>query len=509
MKLASTVEMKSIEEAAIREGTPIDELIHRAARQLAATIRKMAPSGRIVVLVGPGNNGSDGLEAARLLASVGRDVRVYSFRRTDSRGFDGPTMPAEEDPDCGWLREQLGAADLVVDAILGIGQNRPPDGLLAQIIRTVNDHPASTLRRLAVDVPTGVDADTGAVPGIAFRANVTLGMGFCKRGVALYPGAEYAGRLETADLGYDPAPARIPKAQLSTVVQVSGLLPRRSAAGNKGSSGRLLFAGGSRDFVGAPALASIAAYRAGAGLVEIAVPASIRSIVAGFSLEPVYWPLPDQDGVLVPAAAESLVERMKKARALVVGPGMSLSPDTIAMMRSLLPHIGASDLHGAVIDADALNALAQIPDWWQSGGPVVVTPHPGEMSRLAGLSIAEVQRNRIETATRYAGRWNVVVVLKGAGTVIAAPDGQAWVNPTGGPNLATAGTGDVLSGIIGSLMAQGCEPLNAAVAGVFLHGRAGDLLRRRLGDAGTVASDLHGVLPQARLSILAEAEVKS
>ncbi|HEX6506629.1 MAG TPA: NAD(P)H-hydrate dehydratase, partial [Chloroflexota bacterium] len=267
-------------------------------------------------------------------------------------------------------------------------------------------------------------------------------------------------------------------------------------------SGRLLAVSGSRDFTGAPAMVSLAAYRAGAGLVEVALPASIQLAVAAHALEPIYLPLPTVDGKLGHSALEDIASALEKARSLALGPGMGLSESTIELVAGVLDLLRDEKKIGAVVDADGLNALAHIDQWHHGLGDVVVTPHPGEMSRLTGLSIAEVQADRLAVARRFASKWDVVVVLKGARTIVAAPDGRAAINSSGGPNLATAGTGDVLSGIIGGLLAQSVGAWDAARCGVYLHGRAGDLLRAELGDAGTLAGDLLAMIPVARQSIL-------
>jgi hydroxyethylthiazole kinase-like uncharacterized protein yjeF len=504
VKLVTAEEMRAIERRAGEEGITIPELVRRAGAAVAAAVRELGLRRSVLILVGPGNNGGDGLEAGDLLQTEGRDVCCYTFKREDLRTYQGRIMRAEDDPGGDQLRACLQDADIVVDALLGTGQNRPPRDTLASILHAVDRAGKAGRTHLALDVPTGVNADTGGVPGPAFRADLTVCMGLAKRGIALYPGAEYAGQVRVSDLDIPPGLADSVQTTWTTPGQVRALLPRRAASGNKGSSGSVLFVGGSQDFVGAPMLSSLGAYRAGAGLVEIAVPASIQLAVAAHALEPVYRRLPEEDGKITPAAIETLAKSVQKADAIVLGPGMGLSETTIGFVERWLPVLAGSSIKGLVVDADGLNALARIAQWWRALPATVVTPHPGEMARLMGTSIAQVQRDRVGAAVEHARRWGVVVVLKGAGTVVAAPDGRAAVNPTGGPNLATGGTGDVLSGIIGSLISQGCAPWDAAVAGAYWHGRAGDVLRTRLGDAGTLAGDLPGVLPEARLSILSE-----
>lgn len=264
--------------------------------------------------------------------------------------------------------------------------------------------------------------------------------------------------------------------------------------------------GGSHDYAGAPTLSSLAAYRIGAGLVQIAAPRSVQPIIAAHVIEAIFQPQPEREGRLSCEGAGALLNAIGQATAIVYGPGMGRSSETIELTRRLLSGMTGNQYRGSVIDADGLNALAKIPEWWALAPPnLVLTPHPGEMARLTKTAVKDVQSDRIGVALEHAALWNAVVVLKGSGTVVASPDGRAVVNPTGGPNLATAGTGDVLSGSIGGLLAQGCSPWNAAVAGVYIHGLAGDRLRAEHGSAGTLASDLLAQLPIARRQILDDA----
>jgi NAD(P)H-hydrate epimerase len=501
VKLVTAAEMRGIEHAAGETGLDIPTLIERAGRAVDEVVQAMVPAGPVAVLAGPGNNGADGLTAARRMLGRGEQVRVYTFRRRDLGSYIGPAVAAESDADAHALRRLLDDCSVVVDALLGTGQSRPVEGPLARILETISEDQFARLSRLAVDVPTGIDADSGRVLGVAFRTDVTVCMGFPKRGSVIYPGAEYSGRLEIRSLGIDPGLAGSVQVNINGDDEIHRLLPQRPPDGNKGSSGRLLSIGGSSDFVGAPSLVAVAAYRTGAGLVESAIPASIRDAVSSHGLEPVYRLLPEARGKLAPEAATVLAEAAKRARAVVVGPGMGLSDSTVELMRRLQPELLEAQARAVLIDADGLNALARLDRWWETKLPRVLTPHPGEMARLTGKSIAEIQSDRIGAAREHAARWNSVVVLKGAGTVVARPDGETVVNTTGGPNLATAGTGDVLSGIIGGLLAQGCSPYDAATAGVYIHGRAGDIVRARLGNVGTVASDLLDVIAAARLSL--------
>lgn len=505
MKVVNADEMRTIERAALAGGITVDNLMQRAADAIVEAVRDASAGGSALILAGPGNNGGDGVVAAAKLNDMGIPVTAYTFHRENTQPFTGDTVRAEDDEACEQLRHKLQRADVIVDAVLGIGQNRQPDNGLRRILEAVHAGKPDTSTSIAVDIPTGVNADSGAVPGAVFQADTTICMGFAKLGTLTYPGAAYCGKVQVADIGLPPDSGENIPVTTPLPRDIAKLLPGRDPASNKGSSGRLEVVSGSRDFSGAPVLCSMAAYRVGAGLVEIALPESTHPIVAAHVLEPVFRPLPEEDGKVAPAAADAVNEGLEKAKACVAGPGLGLSQSTVAFIDRLLHLLAEARLPG-VIDADGLNALSSIDRWWEVEANLVVTPHPGEMSRLTGISIADIQQDRLHVALSHAARWRKVVVLKGAGTVIASPEGDAVINSTGGPNLATAGTGDVLTGVIGGLLTQGLPPFDAAVSGVYLHGRAGDLLRDELGDVGTVAGDLIDTLPQARLSILQEAQ---
>ena len=502
MKILTGDEMRRIEDTMVQRGTPLDALMRRAGTAVGKRAQSLARGELTLILTGPGNNGGDGLVAATYLAEAGDPAVVYTFRRTDTMDFDGLVIAAEEDTDQARLTHLMRSSRVVVDALLGIGQTRPPEGTLATILRCADENVRAGTTRLAVDIPTGVDTDTGAVAGVAFRADHTLCMSFLKRGVVLHPGAEYAGFVEVVDIGIPPDLAGAVAVSQPSDADVARLLPQRRPDSNKGTYGRLVIIGGSRNFLGAPALAALAAYRIGAGLVELAVTPYVQQSVAAHLLEPVFSPLPEDDGKISTDALPLIAHLLERASACVFGPGMGLSDGTILLTRQVLDAMASSGIRGAVVDADALNALARVPDWWHVDVPLVLTPHPGEMARRTGEEIKTIQSDRIGTARRYAEKWNKTVVLNGTRTVVAAPSGEIVLNPTGGPNLATAGTGDVLSGAIGGLLAQGCTPFDAAVVGAYLHGRAGDIRRSEYGDAGTVAGDVAMSLPAARLSVL-------
>jgi NAD(P)H-hydrate epimerase len=504
-KVVSAQEMRAAEKAVMARGQSLQDLIEIAGTAVANAADQLAAGGNILILAGPGNNGNDGLVAAEILRRGGRSVSVYGFRRAGSGVYEGPMTNAEDDRELVALRQLLQSSVVVVDALLGIGQSRPPEGLLASLLDTVRAAQSTERAMVAVDIPTGVDADTGAVDGKAFAADVTLCMGFLKRGAVLYPGKELAGDTRVVDLGIPPEVEAALPVSVPDEGDIASMLPARVSDGNKGTYGRLLVIGGSCTFVGAPALVANAAYRAGTGLVELAIPDLIQASVAAHTLEAVYAPLPAEDGHLSIGSLPALEGRWKMASSVAFGPGMGATDETREFTARTLDAIAQAGVKAAVVDADGLNLLAELPEWWRSATPLILTPHPGEMSRLTRRSVPAIQAARIDTAIHYATRWQKVVVLKGAGTVVAAPDGRASVNTTGSGNLATAGTGDVLTGIIGGLLAQGCSLWDAAVAGVFLHGAAGDVVRARYGDAGTLASDLLTAIPEARRALVQQA----
>lgn len=495
MKVVTGSEMLEIEQRAAAGGTSLAELAERAGNALADIVLEHWPDRGWLVLAGPGNNGGDGEIAAAILRSRGLDGTVYSFRREDARAG---VQRSEDDSDLTALRALLSRGPAVLDCLLGTGASRAPEGRLAEIIDEVNSADAPVL---AADIPTGVNPDTGAVPTVALQADRTVAFGFAKVGDVVYPGAQYAGLLSVAPLGIDPQSAAGVNLEVTNQSEVAAMLPRRNLNSNKGTYGRTLVVGGSRDFPSAPGLSSIAALRAGSGLAHAAVLEISQRVIAAHALEPIYTVLPEDDGRISARASPSIQAVLPSCDAVVFGPGMGSGEGILQLTRDILKMLRTSESPPAVVDADGLNALSRLPEWWKDAPALVATPHPGEMARLTGLPISEIQSDRVGIARRYAARWQSIVVLKGAGTVIAHPDGRARINPTGGPNLATGGTGDVLSGTIGGLIAQRLSLWDASVAGTYLHGMAGDMLAQELGDAGTLAGDLLRQIPRARSAL--------
>lgn len=513
MKLVTAQEMKEIDKLAMgKYGVSGLVLMDAAAKQVADAVvdelekvyleKNKGESAqnpcKVVVLCGGGNNGGDGFGAARWLHSYGNVVKVFLIGSTcDKISGDAASelamlkaagvvvreLAKEED----WFAVELAIerADIVVDAILGTGfsgELRPAARRACQLINQLAQ------RIVAVDVPTGVNSDNGAACEDAVKANVTVTMELPKVGLLLHPGKRLCGTVLVAGIGMPPKlleeyPSH--KYQI-TDAMVRSLLPIRAEDAHKGDAGRVVVCAGSPGFTGAAALTSSAAVKAGAGLVSLLTPLSSREVLAVKLTEVmVHGLLERMPGVLGSAAANDVLERANKADVLAIGPGLGISDSTQQTVRDILAKCEVP----VVIDADAITALKEHTDILSKmTAPKVLTPHAGEMARLTGLAVKEINRDRISIAQKYAKEWQAVVVLKGAPTVVACPDGTVYVNSTGSKALATGGSGDVLTGIIAGLAAQGISLSEAAVCGVYLHGSAGSLACKNVGlAAGEIA----------------------
>ena len=525
MKVVTAAQMTALEQESERKGVSTDTLMENAGLRVAESARRLmggAAGKRVLVLVGPGNNGADGLVTARHLRRWGADVVAYTVNR---RPEVDPKMDlaveygvainaASADADLRALDRTVAECDLVIDAVLGTGRSRPLTGPVKDVVSRLrpsrhsrptchsrgdgNPSAASGPPVLAMDLPTGLNPDTGEVDPAGIRADVTVTLGRPKVGLLTFPGAAFAGRLEVADIGLPPG-LELEKdidLEMLTAEWVRDRLPGRPANSHKGAFGHALVVAGSRNYVGAACLASQGTVRTGAGLATLAAPQSIHPIVASKLTEVIHFPLPDDaEGRMHPDGAALVHDVIDRYDSLLVGCGMGLSSGTTAFLESLLV-AGPSNYKPTVIDADGLNNLARIPDWWKRlTGPVVLTPHPGEMATLTGTSITEVQKDRVDCARRWAGHWGVSVALKGALTVVAEPGGLARISPFANPGLASGGTGDVLTGVTAGLMAQGLSPFDAACCGVYLHGLAAEMVVRKHGNTGVLASDLVEQLP--------------
>ena len=602
MKLVNVQEMRRIEQAADAGGHSYATMMELAGQAVAdiATALQLAESGeRVLILVGPGNNGGDGLVAARFLRERNIEITLYiwkrdikgdgNFRKLKTRRRGTTILWSDNDPDCAKLRGEIGRSDLIIDALLGTGAARPIDGQLAQIMAVVKDEiiarrnpaiiinpgelnmprfplmeafglgastpprpapaefdddnlfdpdfdsaedadlfgpegmpgnvfdededeeewvdeetqplPWPELPVLAVDCPSGLNCDTGALDSAAIPAALTVTFACPKWGQLQFPGAGACGLLAVADIGVPEELTAEIAVELIGPEDVQRWLPSRPMDAHKGTFGKALIAGGSLNYTGAAYLSAAAATRAGAGLVTLAIPLPLHAALAGALPEVTWLPLPGPEGVHTAPGAAKLLCDTADYDALLVGPGLTSTEDAQGFVDTLFSGAGLpkDEWSGLlVVDADALNLLAKLPDWPDRLPPgSILTPHPGEMARLTGMAVSEVNARRIENARRWAAQWGHIVLLKGPHTVIAAPDGRTAVLPFALPVLATAGSGDVLAGAIVAMLAQGLPAFEATLLGAYLHGQAGLLISRTATLAGVVARDILASFPEA------------
>ncbi len=505
MRPATAAQLREIEGVAIRErGIPSLLLMERAAAAVrAAAARRLGgvQGRRVAVLCAAGKNGGDGFAAARLLREDGAEVCVYALG--DPARYDPDTKCMRERWD-GPLREapdgDIAAADCVIDALYGIGFRGALSGAAREAVSLANARRSPGLPlRIAVDVPSGVESDTGRAAEIVFHADITVTFTLPKPGLYLLPGALYAGRVEVADLGIpgDIYKDLEPPFIAADEGEVDAIVPRRRADAHKGDFGRVLLVGGSADYPGAICMAAQAAVRGGAGLVTAAVPQCVWPVAAAKLLEAMPRRMPqDAAGRLSPAALPALLTLQSASQAVLIGPGLSRAEGMGALVTAFLQGGNCP----AVVDADGINALAPHIDILQVlRRTVVLTPHDGEFARLCGGAPPPAGGpERLAAAAAFAGRHRCVLVLKGHRSVVAAPDGRLCVNTTGNPGMAQGGSGDILAGLTCALLGQGLEPAAAAAAAVYLHGAAGDDCANALGEYGMAPSDLLAALP-ARL----------
>jgi hydroxyethylthiazole kinase-like uncharacterized protein yjeF len=618
MKLVNVEEMRQIEQETDARGHSYSAMMDMAGQsvsQIATALMVRDPGMAVLVLVGPGNNGGDGLVAARYLLEYGHQITVYVWKRDVKGDANFRQLRRRRrgitilwaDNDTGWakLREEVQQTDLVIDALLGTGVTRPIEGRLAELLAVVHEEiqarraplpptppfgfglprfpimeayslgaeikrptpapdlfdefeddfedefeddldeeedededdqqPSSETELsdedeeweeeedweeeeelplppwpqppiLAVDCPSGLNCDTGALDPATPRADLTVTFAYPKWGQVQYPGAGACGLLVVTDIGVPPELADNVTVELIGPEYVRRWLPGRPADAHKGTFGKAMIAGGSLNYTGAAYLSGAAAGRAGAGLVTLAIPAPLHTALAAALPETTWLLLPGPDGTHSAAGVPKLLDRVADYETFLVGPGLTTGDDARAFVETLFSPEGLPKETWAgriVVDADALNILATLPDWFSRLPPQsILTPHPGEMARLLSTTPAEVNAARIATARRAAADWGHIVLLKGPHTVIAAPDGRAAVLPFAIPTLATAGSGDVLAGAIVGMLAQGLPAFEAAVCGGYLHGHAGLLLLRNTGPSGVVAGDILARLPEALRQLL-------
>lgn len=511
--LPEAEQMRAIDRWAIEQrGVDGLALMERAGAGVTRAVERLAPDGPVGVVCGKGNNGGDGLVTARLLREAGREVRVVCVASPQELSGDaqvnlkrlpgdaplrldgtswapgGRARPAKT----GEAAPALGQGAVLVDALLGTGFAGEPRGAVAEAIDAIN---GTCARVVSVDVPSGVDASTGVVCGAAVRASVTVTFHAAKPGLWIYPGKGYAGAVETIDIGI-PRGAPVQASVGLIAPSVLGLLARRGPSSTKFASGHVLIVGGSRGLTGAPRMAAYACMRAGAGYVTACVPDSQQGIVAaGGTPEMMTRGLPDDDGGLTLEGLDGVLAAAGRGGALALGPGLGRSGGAFALARALARETPIA----MVLDADGLNAHAgRLQELAQRDAPTVLTPHAGELGRLLELESSQIDSERLRHARAAAVQARAVVVLKGDDTLVAEPSGRVAVSPGASPALATAGTGDVLTGVIAALLAQGLDAFAAGAAGVCLHAAAGREAARRQGaPEGVIASDVIAALPAA------------
>ncbi|MDD2421684.1 MAG: NAD(P)H-hydrate dehydratase [Heliobacteriaceae bacterium] len=507
MHLVTAAEMRRFDARATEEyGIPSLILMENAGIQVGREVSRRLPGGiqgkQVLILCGKGNNGGDGLVVARHFLNGGAVVKVFLLaQKRELKGdaltnltiyqrMGGKIYALTDSKDLNALRVALLSTDVVVDAIYGTGFKGAVSELTAKAMAMIN---ATGLLTVAVDLPSGLEADTGGLAKAYIEATVTVTLGLPKIGLVLEPGASATGELVVADI-------TLPQIMLAKSPGLFTLLTpelgqqwlgSRSPTAHKGTFGHLLVAGGNTGMAGAVVLCVAGALRAGAGLVTAAVPTAVYPLVVPQVPEAMTFSLPGGEG-LDSLSLQGL--DLDRFAALVIGPGMGRHPGAKDFLQICLE----SSRSAVVLDADALFALSSDPKLLNlARGPVILTPHPGEMARLAGLKTAEVVADRAGVALRYAREWGCFLVLKGARTLIATPDGHLYINPTGNPGMATGGSGDVLAGIIGSLLAQGRDAGEAAALGVYIHGLAGDIAGEQLGQTALKAGDIITWLPEA------------
>jgi hydroxyethylthiazole kinase-like uncharacterized protein yjeF len=522
MKLVTPSQMRDIDAFAINElGIPGIVLMENAALKVFEQAADMLGGlndlcgKNVLLLAGKGNNGGDAFAVARHLHCKGAGVLVYLLSPRESVTGDARTNLdildnldinvvdfSDDDNNKSYivLKSGMLRADLIIDGIFGTGFKGEMEGTAEKVVRILNTVETPIL---SIDIPSGLDGYTGKVTGSCVRADRTVTLCLPKKGLILNQGPEYSGELTVADIGIPDKAISHYKINIDLTEEkhIKTFLPKRNQDSHKGDYGRVMIISGSTGMTGSGCLASKAALRVGAGLVYIGAPKSLGYYYSSHTIEPIVLALEDQGrGYLSDECIDLMLEEASKMDALAVGPGLSTKPGIFEIISALLKNCKVP----LVLDADALNAIAHNTDILQEkASEIIITPHPGEMARLTKQTIAEIQENRIESARSFSQKWGVITVLKGSNTVVAMPDGYVSVNTTGNPGMSTAGSGDVLTGVIAGLLGQGLCPREAAIAGVYLHGMAGDMAAERLGQHGMIAGDITEQLPFAINRILA------
>jgi hydroxyethylthiazole kinase-like uncharacterized protein yjeF len=533
IKLYHVKEMQALEKEANEKGLTYDLMMENAGRGLANEIQlaySHLPNKKIVAIVGSGNNGGDALVALYHLSKQRWETCAYIIRARDpadplsSRLAEngGRVIKAEDDKKSMQLLELLKSSSILLDGVFGTGIKLPLKEEIAKLLQLIKSNlgvNGSKIHVVAVDCPSGVDCETGAAADEVIPAELTITMAGIKYGLIQFPAARLAGEIRVISIG----PVEDYKAYKSnqkivlTAETIKQYLPERPIDAHKGTFGTAFIVAGSVNYTGAALLAGLAAYRSGAGLVTLAIPALLHTALAGEFPESTWVILPDELGVISADAARIVNQNLDRATAVLIGPGLGLEDTTRDFLTRLFSDTGSGEIgeigfiqgtrsnkasdhfqKPIVMDADGLKLISKIPDWYKLlPSPAILTPHPGEMSVLTGLPVGEIQRDRIGNAGQYSQKWGHVIVLKGAYTVIAAPDGSIAIVPVATPALARAGTGDVLAGLIVGLRAQGVDAYQAACAGAWMHATAGILAAKRLGtNVSVIARDVLDAVPQ-------------
>lgn len=507
-KLVTPAQMNSIDSLTINKmGIPGIVLMENAALKVVEEIIKMLgkpESKRLVIFAGKGNNGGDAFAVARHMHNKGAKVSVFLLSppkdiKGDARinldvlaNMGIRTVEIKDKGELDGLGCDIGCADLIVDGILGTGIRGEVRGIIKGAIEAINK---SGKRIISIDIPSGVDGESGKICGSAINAHKTVTFGFPKIGQLVHPGCDATGELIVADIGIprEVVAGLELKAELIDRKMAEAIVPQRCNNSNKGDYGKVFIVSGSVGMTGAGCLTAEASLRSGAGLVYLGVPSILSSIYDASLLEAVTIPLEDEDkGSLSRQSIPRILSRLKNAAVAAVGPGLTVDDEIVEIVGSIIE----SSTIPLVMDADALNAISKdVNVLKKRNSEIIITPHPGEMSRLAGISTEEVQNNRMEVAAEFSARWGVITVLKGYRTVIACPDGSTYINTTGNSGMATAGTGDVLTGIMAGLIGQGVKPREAAAAAVYIHGKAGDNAACKKGEHGMIAGDVVKEIP--------------
>ncbi|MBT1278641.1 bifunctional ADP-dependent NAD(P)H-hydrate dehydratase/NAD(P)H-hydrate epimerase [Thermoanaerobacter sp. CM-CNRG TB177] len=505
MIVLTSKQMREVEKIAIEKiGIPSICLMENAGRETALEVKKILEEknlNSVIIISGKGNNGGDGYVVARNLYNWGADVKVFLTTSIGAISGDAKVnldailnmgiyvAEITQREHLKFLEKAIKESDVIVDAIYGIGLKGRITGIVKDIIEMINQ---ANKIVVSVDIPSGLNADTGKIEGCAIKASKTVTMQFVKPGLLVYPGVDYAGEVRVAEIGIPCRLAAEIGYDYNLVTSEDVKLPKRLGDTHKGDYGKALIIAGSKNMTGAAYLCAKSAIKTGCGLVKLAVPQSAQSVIQGALYEVITYGLEEKNGILSYNALSSVLKLIDESDVIAIGPGLTHDKDISQLVYDIVKNVDKP----VVLDADALNALVGRLEVIQ-GKRIILTPHYGEMSRLTGLTTDEIKNNLFEVAKTFIDRYKVTLVLKGAKTVIATKEGSIYINSTGNPGMATAGSGDVLTGMITAFLAQGFSEEKAAIYGVFYHGKAGDIAREYVGEYGMTAMDILENIPDA------------